>query len=99
MPYVNMNDSFMSGWGGAARGRSILCIRCETWADARRIERAAEERSEMRRIAISENPRRGRPGDHISVKRACDLGGPWLRHFPPGTTPEAPADETAKAAT
>ena len=78
--YVNMTDRFMSGWGLAPR-RSHLCIRCETYAQAKAIERAARDRSEMRRISIADRPRRARAGDHVSVKAFADMGGPWLRYW------------------
>ena len=69
MFYVNMNDHFMSGWGGAARGRSILCIACDTLEQAEAIEAAAHRRDEMHYITIADKPRRGRSGDHISLRQ------------------------------
>jgi hypothetical protein len=86
--YVNMHDTFLSGWGPARNGRSIYCVRCDTLEQAEAIERAAKERSEMRRVTIADKPRRARPGDHVAVKRAADLGGPWLRYWP-GEHPRA----------
>lgn len=78
MYWVNMHDKFMSGWGEAAHGRSILCIECDTLAQANAIERAAQDRPEMKRISISDKPRRCRAGDHSSYKHFKDLGGHWL---------------------
>lgn len=88
--YVNMNDGFMSGWGKASRGRSILVIECDTLAQAEAIEQAALRRSEMRRVAIADKPRRGRAGDHISRKRFADMGGPWLAYYRSENETEAP---------
>lgn len=79
--YVNMHDKFMSGWGGASRGRALYCIECETYAQAKAIEKAAQDRPEMKRIAISDKPRRRRPGDQRTIRRFEDLGGPWLRYW------------------
>lgn len=78
--YVNMTDRFMSGWGLAPR-RSYLCIACETLEQAEAIERAAKDRSEMRYVTIAAKPRRGRAGDHVSVKDFAEMGGPWLRYW------------------
>lgn len=79
--YVNMIDKFMSGWGGASRGRSLYSIRCETRAQADAIEKAARERKEMRYVTLSDNPPRKRSGDHLSVKDFSQVGGPWRRYY------------------
>lgn len=89
--YVNMVDGFMSGWGGAARGRSILIIECATLYQAETIEQAAKDRREMSRVSVTEKPRRGRPGDHISHRKFEDMGGPWTRFY-------NPANDTKRAA-
>lgn len=89
--FVNMTDRFMSGWG-LARGRSHLCIECDTIEQAEAVERAARDRGEMKRIAIASKPRRARPGDHVSVKSFADMGGPWLRYWP-GARPKAATKE------
>lgn len=79
MFYVNMVDKFMSGWGLASRGRSLFIVKCETLAQAEAIEAAAQKRPEMRRISITETPRRPRPGDHVSIRDFSQMRGPWLQ--------------------
>jgi len=90
--FVNMQDKALSGWGMARRGRSIHCVECDTWAQAAAIEKAANARPEMIRVAVSENPRRGRRGDHVSIRHVRTLGGPWLQYMAPG---DMPADQEA----
>lgn len=75
--FVNMNDSFMSGWGLAANGRSIYCIECQTEEEAAKAYAAAKERPEMRYVDTSNKPRRGRRGDHVKVVRYGDVG--WVQ--------------------
>jgi hypothetical protein len=79
--YVNMTDRFMSGWGKAKNGSSFLCIECSTMEAAQAFEKAAYQRSEMKRIALSDKPRR-RAGCHTSIKSEIDMGGPWLAFMP-----------------
>jgi hypothetical protein len=59
--YVNMHDTFMSGWGPAKNGRSLYCIKCATKEQATAAYLAALERKEMTNVRISERPRRARP--------------------------------------
>jgi hypothetical protein len=77
MYYVTMTDRFMSGWGDARGKINKLVIECDTYAQAGQIERAARQRSEMRRINI----RATRPyyGAHVltSWKTYAELGGSW----------------------
>lgn len=80
--YVNMTDSFMSGWGKAGGGKSYLSIMCDNYEQAEAIAKAAEDRSEMKHVAVANEPRRG-AGSHTSVKHAADLGGPWLKYMSP----------------
>lgn len=81
--YVNMTDKALSGWGPARNGRSILCIECETRAQADAIEAAAWDRREMRNVTRSDKPRRGRNGDVVTLRRFADMGGPWLKYWRP----------------
>lgn len=78
--YVNMTDKFMSGWGLAHNGNSYYCIQCDTYEQAHAVMKAAEERSEMKRIAISDLPRRS-SGSHTSVKLLHECSGFW-RYLP-----------------
>ena len=79
--WVNMTDKFMSGWGGARNGRSLYCIACDTRAQADAIEKAAQDRSEMRHVTIAHAPRRMRRGDHRSLRHVSELSGPWLTYM------------------
>lgn len=81
MYYVNMTDNFMSGWGMARGGRSKMSVKCETYAQAQAILKAAQDRDEMRYVTISERPARTRPGDHLSIKTFDEMGGPWLNYW------------------
>lgn len=83
MFYVNMTDKFMSGWGGAAGGKSFYCVKCDTLAQAEAVEKAAHERPEMKRIAIANKPRRSGSGNHTKVTEFKKLGGPWLSYYNP----------------
>lgn len=79
--YVNMNDKFMSGWGGAKHGKSVYVIECDTLAQAEAIEKAAQDRSEMKYIAIADKPRRVRAGDHRRIRKFSEVSGPWLMYY------------------
>jgi len=80
MFYVNMHDTFMSGWGPAQGKRNILSIACDTYAQACSIEQAARRRSEMRRISISSKPPRPRNA-LVSRKTFADMGGSWREFY------------------
>lgn len=79
--YVNMVDRFLSGWGEARHGRSLLSIGCHTHKQAEAIEAAARKRGEMRYITIAAAPPRPRRGDVLSIKRFEEMGGPWLQFW------------------
>lgn len=83
MFYVNMNDKALSGWGKAGGGRSLYCIRCKTLAQAEAIEKRAQNRGEMRYIAISDKPRRRRAGDVLTIRDFEELGDDWKRYYNP----------------
>ena len=79
--YVNMVDRFMSGWGCASGGRSILIVACETLAQADAIERAARDRDEMRYISVTTKPRRVHSSDHVSHREFDEMGGAWRAYY------------------
>lgn len=81
--FVNMTDKFLSGWGKASRGRSLYCIECDTLEQAKAVEKAAQDRPEMKYVTIAASPRRARPGDHLRIVRFENLGGPWLYYYGP----------------
>jgi hypothetical protein len=78
MYFVTMTDKFMSGWGLAEGKINKMIVRCDTLAQADRIQRNAKRRGEMRRVNICVN--KPRYGNHvfISWKKFADLSGPWL---------------------
>lgn len=81
--YVNMIDSFLSGWGLAQGGKSIYCVECDTQEQADAIERAASYRPEMKYVAQANTPRRARSErDHVDIAHVSTLGGPWLEFMP-----------------
>lgn len=75
--FVNMQDSFLSGWGEARSGRALYCIRCTSHSQALQIAARARTRSEMKRVAVSSHPRRMRPGDQRTIRDVSDLGEVW----------------------
>ncbi|EIE52934.1 hypothetical protein C357_00984 [Citreicella sp. 357] len=77
--FVNMQDKFLSRWGKARNGRALYCIRCTSYAEAERVTENARKRSEMKRVVISRNPRRTRPGDQRTIRDVSDLGEVWTR--------------------
>lgn len=81
MIFVNMQDKFLSGWGEAAGGRSLLCVKCRTREQADAIAEAASNRPEMKYITMANSPRRTAPGDHIKVVDFDDLGAVWKKYY------------------
>ena len=81
MLYVRMTDKFMSGWGMARNANNVLVIACDTWKQADAVEKAANERHEMRRVNIVSNKPKARAGVVYSWKTFSDLGGPWLKYY------------------
>jgi hypothetical protein len=79
--FVNMHDTFMSGWGDARNGRSLFSIRCDTIEQAEAAAAAARERPEMQSIIIDDDPPGCRPGDHLQIRAFDELGGPWKVHY------------------
>jgi hypothetical protein len=82
MWYVGMTDKFMSGWGHAKGMRNRLVIICVTLAQAEQIHRVANNRSEMRRVTISNNAPRSRSGVLLTFKHWADLGEVWTGPIP-----------------
>lgn len=79
--YVNMVDKFLSGWGKASSGRSLLSVECDSREQAEAIRKAAQDRPEMRYVTLSNAPPRLRRGDVLSRRRFEDLGGSWLAYL------------------
>lgn len=95
--YVNMTDRFMSGWGGASKGKSLYCVQCDTYEQAEAVLWAAEARPEMLRPAIAANVRKHTSRDHVRVVHVTDVGGPWLRFFTPEMLAQLDADRAERA--
>lgn len=64
--YVNATDGFMSGWRHAP-GKSYYCVACPDMQTAQEVESRMDRRDEFKRVAISDNPRRGGSADHTSI--------------------------------
>lgn len=71
--FVVFTDSFMSGWGGAAGGKSFYALAVRSPEEADRVLASGARRSEMKRGRIVEVRRnglpstRGGPRDHLSI--------------------------------
>jgi len=76
-----MTDNFMSGWGAARNMTNVMVVQCETREQADAIERAAQDRREMKRVLICSSMPKNRPGVLCSVKAFSDLSGPWLAYY------------------
>ena len=81
MIYVRMTDKFMSGWGAARNMTNVMVVQCETREQADAIERAAQDRREMKRVSICSSMPKNRTGVLYSVKSFSDLSGPWLAYY------------------
>ena len=76
--YVSMIDNFMSGWGPATDKINIYLVECDTIEQADQIERAAERRDEMSKIAVHQDEPYYPSHSHlVSEKHYSDLGGVW----------------------
>jgi hypothetical protein len=80
--WVSMTDKFLSGWGGASRGRSLLSIECDNETQAEAIVKAAQDRGEMRRVRISDKAAKPRPGDVLTLRHVRQMQGHWLTFMP-----------------
>jgi hypothetical protein len=81
--YVVATDAFMSGWGGAANGRSLYAIAVSCAEEAHAVEDNMHNRSEMKRVRFSPALPRLRSGDHLSIAGKTDA----RRFFIPGGFP------------
>ena len=79
--YVTMTDTFMSGWGAASNKINKYIVECDTIEQAEAIEKAAQDRPEMKRVNIRLNrPYYGKT--HLmSFCHFSDLSGPWLAYY------------------
>ena len=90
--WVNMTDSFMSGWGKAKGVNNAYCIKCESYEQAEAILKAAQDRREMKRAAIAGRPRKA---GLVTIKSAHELSGPWLSYM--SADMKAALEKTRKA--
>lgn len=79
--YVRMTDKFLSGWGAATGKQNVMVVECDSWEQAEAIEKAANKRGEMRRVACCLHKPKNRRGVLYSWKRFSDLGGAWLEFY------------------
>lgn len=78
MYYVTMTDNFMSGWGMADGKINKFVVHCDTIEQAEQIEQAANDRSEMDSIKISESMPYYSKDTHLISERDYDeLGDIW----------------------
>lgn len=77
--YVTMTDKFMSGWGMAEGKTNKFIVACETYEQARNIERNAHRRSEMKHIAIRSTKPYYRGNVLPSWKTYDELGDIWKK--------------------
>lgn len=75
--YVRMVDKFMSGWGGAKGRRAIYVVECDTLEQAEAVEKAAQDRSEMKYVTLTTTQPRRKANEQMTVRHFFDLGGPW----------------------
>lgn len=78
--YVRMRDKFMSGWGGARGRAAIYVVECDTMEQAEAVEKAAQDRPEMKYITITTTRPRCKPNEQMTERTFWDLGGPWLSY-------------------
>jgi len=79
--YVTMVDNFMTGWGNAADKTAYLVIECDTQYQAECIEKAAEDRGEMRRIRIVDTPPEEEDHMQVTYRHFNDLWGSWKKFY------------------
>ena len=78
--YVTMTDKFMSGWGGAKGKINKYVVICETGEQARRIEKNAGYRSEMKYINVTTTKPYYDPRRYlVTWKTYKQLGKIWKR--------------------
>jgi hypothetical protein len=69
--FVVFTDKFMSGWGGAANGRSLYALPVSNWDESARVIASGKRRSEMKRPRILRSYkallRSVRRGDHLAI--------------------------------
>ncbi len=83
MVWVSMTDKFMSGWGPCEGRANKLVIACDNHDQALQIVRAANERSEMRRIKTHfKAPRWNSKRYYVSEKCFSKLGEIWTGEVP-----------------
>lgn len=81
MPYwVTMTDSFMSGWGKSKGKTNKYVVKCNTYKQAKLIEKNAKRRPEMKYVNItSRKPNYNAKRFHVSNTSYKNLGNIWKR--------------------
>jgi hypothetical protein len=77
--FVTMNDKFMSGWGLSKGKTNKLIIACDTYEEAKTVERNASKRPEMKYINICGNKPQIKSHQYPSWKHIEDMGEIWTK--------------------
>lgn len=67
--YAIAVDSFMSDWGNAAGGRSLVAIECETDEEVTFALAKLRARPEMKRVRLSLDLPKAARSDHLAIMR------------------------------
>lgn len=79
--FVQMHDKFMSRWGMAEGKINLFVVECDTEAQAVAVQKAAEDRREMRRIKMANKLAKSTSGCLVSHRHFRELGGSWLDYY------------------
>jgi hypothetical protein len=77
--FVTMVDKFMSGWGLASGRVNKLIIACESYEQAKTVERNAKKRNEMKYVNICSNKPQIKSHVYPSWKHIEDMGEIWTK--------------------
>jgi hypothetical protein len=75
--YVQMHDTFMSGWGKAEGLKNIYQVECDSYPQALRIQHSAQKRDEMKDITIRNTALKSDEHTLVSHRHFNDLGTVW----------------------
>lgn len=79
MYYVTMTDRFMSGWGRAENRINKFVVECDTMTQAEQVQRAGQQRSEMRYVNICiKKPSYSSKRYLTSFRHYNELSGSWV---------------------
>lgn len=76
--YVNMTDTFLSGWGHAKNKKNKLLIGCDTYKEAETVAENAKHRGDQKHINICSNRPRFSNNHVVSYHDKTDYGS-WFK--------------------